>query len=75
MCATDETPGPRFAMLPNESPEQAAARLGLACREVLTAAGPVLQIGELSREQIESAHREIARTLRRRRPELFQEAA
>lgn len=47
---------------------------GRPVREYATPVGPVIVVGELSRGQIESAHRLMADVLRRRRPDLFREA-
>ncbi len=61
-------------MLPGETPEHLATRLGLPIERVETEAGGVIVIGRLSQAQIEEQHRAILRNLQERHPEWFGEA-
>ena len=62
------TPASPFAMLPGETPQDAAARLDLPCETVQTAAGSVIVVGRVSPEQVQAAHRHILRLLRECEP-------
>ena len=63
------TPASRFSMLPGETPQDAAARLGLPCETMQTRHGCVIVVGRLSREQIDAFNRyAYRRELRDREP-------
>ena len=54
-----QTRSPRAAsrVIPGETPQQAAARLGLPCETVQTPHGCVIVVGRLSQAQIDAENR------------------
>ena len=71
-----QTRSPRAAsrVIPGETPQELAARLGLPCEIVPTPRGCVIVVGRLSQEQVDATHRHMLRMVRESEPAPVPEA-